>query len=173
LLLSLFLFNVGGYYFLFWGLRERVNVQLTDKLDNGNYRETETVELKIRIQLPYVPSSNDFNRVKGKFEYNGNFYHLVKQKLQNDTLYIVCIPDQKEKRLVTAMTDYARLANELPDESKKAFNFLSKLLKEFRSTTTLTTISIEGWTSELGYISTIDSTLDPVRSIVAPPPKHG
>jgi hypothetical protein len=173
LLILLFLFNVGGYYFVLWGLRAHRNIELTQKLDSGNYRDTETVELKVRMQLPYVSPSDDFSRVKGKFEHNGNFYHLVKQKLQGDTLLIICIPDLKEKHLVAAMNDYAALANELPDDSKKAFHFLSKLLKEFRPSASASTIRVEGWSSEFKCASITEATLDPQISVSSPPPKRG
>lgn len=173
LLLVLFLFNVGGYYFVFWGLRKQVSFELTQQLDKGIYREAETVELKMSIPIPYVGTSDEFSRIKGKFEYNGNFYHLIKQKLENDTLYVVCIPDMKEKNLVSTMTDYAQVTNELPDQSKKVFHFLSKLLKEFRTSTTTSSNITTGWTIGIEHCATIDSTLPAFTSIASPPPKLG
>ena len=36
-----------------------------------------------------------YERVNGEFEHNGEFFKLVKQKLENDTLNIVCIKDHR------------------------------------------------------------------------------
>ena len=131
LLLVIFLFNVGGYYIVLWGLRHQVNDNLSDRLDQGLYSREETVELKIPVSLPYPLQARGFERIDGKFEYKGEYFKLVKHKLEHDTLYIVCIKNIEEKRLVDTMTEYANLANDLPGTAKKAMTFLSKLVKDY------------------------------------------
>jgi hypothetical protein len=134
LLLFVFLFNVGGYYIVFWALRHQSDKQLTSLLDAGAYQQDETVEVKIAVAFPYSSLMvRGFERVEGEFEYKGDYYRLVKQKIQNDTVYVVCIKNKEEKRLVNAMTDYVKESNDLPGTAKKALSFFSKLLKEYNS----------------------------------------
>src|SRR6187402_1292445 len=109
-LLTIFLFNVVGYYGIFWLARERSNAAITCRIDSDQYTSAETITLKFPITLPYSTNSEDYARVRGSFEHQGEFYKLVKQKLEKDTLYIVCIKDRHEKKLVNAMADYTKAA---------------------------------------------------------------
>jgi len=68
--------------------------------------------------LPYPIQQNGFERVDGEFEYKGEYYNLVKQRLENDTLFMVCIRNHQEKRLISTMTEYANMANDLPVGAK-------------------------------------------------------
>ena len=104
--LLVFLFNVGGYHIVFWGLRVQTDRELSNRLDANLYDPEETIQLRIPIALPYPIQSHDFQRVDGRFEHNGQQYKLIKHKLQSDTLYVVCLRDHATRQLVTTMTDY-------------------------------------------------------------------
>jgi hypothetical protein len=172
LLLCLFLFNVGGYNLVFWALRKHANVELTARLDNNAFETDETIELKIPITLPYASNPTGFERTRGKFEYGGNFYQLVKQKLEKDTLYVVCIPDHQEKQLVKTMHAYAELANELPAGAKKALTFIGKILKEFNPS--FEPVHVEnttGWARNLTFIPVELSLFQKHTSETYSPPK--
>jgi hypothetical protein len=153
------------------GLRHRAGLKLTQRLDNGKYTNDETVELKIPIAIPYSINQNGFERVDGRFEHRGTFYKLVKRKLQNDTIYIVCIIDHEEKNLMTTMTEYGKMTNDLPASSKKTFNFLSKLQKDFNSSFNEQVQHTIGWTMELNHLEKAFPTLPAVISIISPPPE--
>ena len=170
-LLMVFLFNVGGYYIVFWGLRQQNSIELTARLDANQYTAEETIELKIPVTLPYPIQQQDFERVDGKFEHNGEHYKLVKHKLLNDTLYIVCIKDQEDKRLVKTMTEYVKLSNDLPANSDKAANFLGKLLKDFESADDVAFTGTDGWSLQLSFISKTYLTIIREKNIISPPPK--
>ena len=166
-----FLFNVGGYYIVFWGLQQRYSRELIERLDANLYSEEETIELKIPVTLPYPLNQQEFERVNGKFEHNGEYYKLVKQKLHNDTLYIVCIQDHQQKRLEKTITEYANLSNDLPSNSDKALNFLGKLLKDFESNKNLDLVASGVWCLEIPLTFHSFKTIDQEREIHSPPPK--
>ena len=73
--------------------------ELTQLLNAGNYSELETFEFKIPLNIPYPIQNRGFDRVHGAFEFDGEFYELVQQKLERDTLYVVCIKNASESRL--------------------------------------------------------------------------
>jgi hypothetical protein len=171
MLLSVFLFNVGGYYIVLWVLRHHSNIVLSQRVDAENYTADETIELKIPVTLPYQLQERNFERVHGKFEYEGEFYTLVKQKFQNDTLHIVCIKNQQEKRLVSSMSDYVKLSNDLPGSSKKAVTFLGKLLKDFNPSSATDVVETESWSSEITFTSNSYSCRTAPHSLITPPPK--
>ena len=172
LLLAVVLFNVGGYYLFFWGLRTHASMELMRQLDAESYSLNETIELKIPISLPYPLQENGYERINGAFEYKNQQYKLVKQKMEGDTLFVVCIKDHKEEKLQHAMTDYAKVSNDLPSASKEKLNLMSKLLKEYNSQFPVAIINeLSGWCviSRNCYHSTKINSVD--QPIFSPPPK--
>jgi hypothetical protein len=150
LLLALFLFNVGGYYVIFWGLRQHHNYQFNAKLDANQYSSDQTVELKFHLSLPYPSLQYEYERVNGKFEHNGEFYKLVKKQLRNDTLYVVCIRDKHEERIVETMNEVENLASDVP-ASDKDISFLTKLLKDFEAFEETSLTQTAGWVQPISH----------------------
>lgn len=171
LLLLVFLFNVGGYYLVFIGLHHRSDLLLSKKIEGNQYNADETIELKIPVTLPYPLQQNGFERVDGKFEHQGTFYKLIKQKLENDTIYVVCIRDVASKNIANTLKDYVAKTNDLPANSKNSLNLLGKFLKDFESLETDLIQHGNGWTSKIEFA---DLTFTPHAAILTPhgpPPK--
>lgn len=57
--------------------------------------------------MPYLVSHNNYERYDGSIEFNGTHYNYVKRKVSNDTLHLLCIPNQQKAALYTAKKDYA------------------------------------------------------------------
>ena len=169
--LLVFLFNVGGYYFVFVGLRHSANKALTIKLNNDHYTEEETFLFKMPLTLAYQINQTDFERVEGAFEHNGEFYKLVKQKLANDTLYVVCIRDHKEKQLVSAMADFAKISNDVPSSRNDGLSLLSKLSKDYESHSIIEIITHSGWYLSTFYAHFTSSLPDREIPVQSPPPE--
>lgn len=167
----IFLFNIGGYYLVFWALRYQTTLEVTSRLDEEDYSNDETIELKIPLSIPYLFHPRGFERVHGKFEHKGEFYQLVKQKLQNDTLYVICYKDHQTKNLMNTMTDYVSLSNDLPGTAKKAMNFLGKLLKDFESGPDVALVGSNTWCLDLTFSFLHEEVLFTSISFAGPPPK--
>jgi len=133
LLLTVFAFNIGGYYLAFKALQVTAHQVLIEKINNEEYSEELTVELKVPLALPYSTTpSSEYKRVNGRFEYEGDVYKLVKQRLQNDTLYVVCIKDHEEKKLINDFKEYAQKAQDTGSNSKKESGTSSKqIIKDY------------------------------------------
>ena len=168
---SLLPFNVGGYYIVFWGISLGLEQRLNSRLDANQYKEDETVELKIPMTLPYPIQSNGFERVDGKFEHNGEFYQLIKHKLQNDTLYVVCIRDHDTKSLVSTLNTYVKDTLGLTNTNKKALNFLSKLLKDYYAEDNINVDRWPGSLAEMVFADIPDLFLQIEIAVHAPPPR--
>jgi hypothetical protein len=163
-----FLFNVGGYYIVFWGLRAHADQALAKKLDAGLYAEAETVELKIPVTLPYPLQQRGFERVDGKFEYKGEHYKLVKQKHAHDTLYVICIRDSQQKKLVKTMQDYVKMTNDLPSSTDNTLHLFGKFLKDFEPATAEMLFRQQGSSKALPL--TASAFFLPGQSIIIPSP---
>jgi len=134
LLLFVFLFNVAGYYPVFLGLKYWARAEMDQRLDEENYTADETVTIKVPLTVPYNIFSQDYERASGAFEYRGEFFKLVKQKLVHDTLYIVCIKDHKEKQFHTAMTDFVKLSSDIPTSAHQTLKFYTGFIKDYMAT---------------------------------------
>jgi hypothetical protein len=110
-LIVLFLFNVIGYYGIYMAMLRQARVSLNEKIDNEQYKDDQTVTIKIPLSLPY-PVQAEFQRVEGDFEHQGEFYKLVKQKYANDTLYVVCIKSTEEKKAFKVFSDLVKLSTD-------------------------------------------------------------
>lgn len=173
LLLVVFLFNVGGYYLVFWGLRYQADQKLTVRLDANLYDRAETIELRIPLTLPYPIQSEGFRRVDGRFEHSGQFYKLVKQKLENDTLTVVCIRDVQTRDLVNTIRDYVQLTLDLPGTpaGKAALNFLGKLAMDFCSNNEITFVDDYQIKASVLFTERPEFFLEPAIAVLGPPPK--
>jgi hypothetical protein len=168
--LFVFLFNVGGYYLVFVGLHHRAQRLLTQKIETNQFEGHETIELKIPITLPYPILQTGFEKANGKFEHNGIYYKLIKQKLENDTVYIVCIRDIESKKIANTLKDYVAKTNDLPLNSK-SLNLFGKFLKDFETIETDLIQHGYGWSSEIQFADLAIITHSAIIAVHGPPPK--
>lgn len=120
----LFAFNWFGYRLYYDYLQHKTNENLEALIDNNSYDESELMEIKIPVNLPYQTSWDSYQRYDGEIKLNGVIYKYVKRKLANDTLYLMCIPNSNKMRLETAKNDFFKLTNDLAqnDNSKNSDN---------------------------------------------------
>ena len=119
MLISLFLFNAGGYQVLHAYLQHELDANLENKLDNHSYDDAVLVSVKIpSFSLPYSSFSRQFERVNGEIEMNGKLYKFVKRRIFNDSLEFLCIPDVNGMQLRTARNDFFKLVNDLQSSSQ-------------------------------------------------------
>ena len=169
-LLFLFLLNVLGYYGVFVGWQAKTSQQMRQTFDDDDYDHQE-ITFKIRLTVPYLADSKEYNRVDGEFEHKGEVYRLVKQRLQSDTLYIVCVKDNTSKQINQALEDYVKTFSDNPGNSKGSSKNSQNLIKDF----ICNSISIErqtsGWKETLSF-SAIDDRYEIVSSsLTGPPPR--
>jgi hypothetical protein len=122
LLLIVLLFNFIGYRFFSSYLEEKANTQLEAKLDQNDYNDDQLISLKIPVtHLSYYNSSAQFERVDGQIEVNGIQYKYVKRRFYNDSVEMLCIPNQTAMSLRSAKDEFFKLVNDLQrtGQSKK------------------------------------------------------
>lgn len=137
ILIFVLLFNLFGYRFVADYIQAKNDRQLEARLDNNRFDESQLIELKVPIHLPYQTSWPDFERYDGEVELNGILYKYVKRKVANDTLILLCIPNQQKMNLQTAKNDFFKTTNDLAqnNNSKKSGDSktvdFSKLVSEY------------------------------------------
>lgn len=144
----LVLFNALGIYGILIGIQYQSGRAMETRLDNEDYDHTETVTLKFPMALPYHIDKGSYERVDGKVEHKGEFFRLVKQKLEKDTLYIVCIKDHDSKRISEALSDYVQTYTDKPIDGKQLLKGFS-LIKDFLPSATHLQSASAGWHYDL------------------------
>lgn len=173
-LVLLLLFNALGFVGLFMGLRYKTSLDLVQRLDNLDYSEDETITLSMPISIPYHMDSEEYERVDGEIEHEGEFYRLIKQKLVKDTLYIVCIKDSKSKRIKQAFADYVKSFTDKPSNtSHPTTNILSTFIKDYIPQVFQVESSSNGWTQEVSVSSNPVVLLSSFSASIVHPPERG
>jgi hypothetical protein len=167
----LLLLNVLGYYGVFMGLHYKNSQDLMQRFDANDYREQETVTIKVPLALPYASSDDQFERVDGELEHNGEFYRLVKQRLHEDTLYIVCYKDNQSKRIKQALADYVKTFTDKPVDAKSSGKAIQNFIKDYISSVIKIESATGGWENPLSFFAVEHAYQQSVISLIKHPPK--
>jgi len=171
-LIALLIFNVLGYYGLFFGLHYQHKQSLINRLDVADYDESKAITLKIPISIPYVADSKEFQRVNGEFEHQGEFYQMVKQRFNQDTLYIVCIKDHTSKRIHQALEDYVKSFTDKPGDAKNSSKTVPTFIKEYMATSYEIKNISSGWSSSVSRYSAPAVFVDSFSASIIHPPER-
>jgi hypothetical protein len=109
------LFNWYGYRLLTAYLESKTDDQLASRLDNNSYDETALISIKVPAgHLAYYNSSTQFERFEGQIEIRGFQYNYVKRRLYNDSIEMLCLPNQMAMQLRNDRYEFYKLVNDLP-----------------------------------------------------------
>lgn len=122
LLACVLLFNWFGYRILSDYFQKHADLVLEKKIDNSDYDESQLIEIKVPIELPYQTNWKEFERFDGQVEVDGIHYKYVKRKVFNDSLILLCLPNESKMKLQSARDEFFKLVNDLqhPSQSKKS-----------------------------------------------------
>jgi hypothetical protein len=133
ILVVLVLMNVMGYYGLLVGLQYRNAQNLITQINAGAFSDADTESLKIPV--PGNPGSQEYDRVDGEFEKDGQVFRLVKQRLYKDTFHIVFIRDEMGTLIKHALADYSKSFSEKTQDDDHQLIILPIFLREYLSKT--------------------------------------
>ena len=117
-MLIVYLFNLAGYNFLFHYYIQQSDKLISQRADIDDFSTASLIEVKVKLNLPYITDWSDYQRYDGQVEVNGVHYNYVKRKISQDTLHLLCLPNETKTKLYHTSTDYAVRANDLPAEKQ-------------------------------------------------------
>ncbi|MEP6615364.1 MAG: hypothetical protein ABJA57_02235 [Ginsengibacter sp.] len=113
IIICILMFNWFGYQLVTDFLQNKADSRLEAKLDLNNYDESQLIEIKVPVSLPYQTTWSSFERFDGEVEMDGIIYKYVKRKVVNDTLVLLCIPNHQKMQLQSAKEDFYKNTNDL------------------------------------------------------------
>ncbi|WP_160144110.1 hypothetical protein [Chryseolinea soli] len=166
----LLLFNVVGYYGLFFGLRYANDREMQEKLDADAFDTSETITIAVPIAIPYMVDSRNFERVDGKVEHNGESYRLLKQRFERDTLYLVCVKDVQDQRIDQALARFVKTFTDRPQDASHQTKIFATFIKDYVAQTfSIRTLAL-GWQQQrVDKIMVVATPADYHPSITHPP----
>ena len=117
-MLAVYLFNLAGYGFLFRYYIHESDKVISQRADISDFSEASLIEIKFKLNLPYLTDWADYQRYDGETEVSGVHYNYVKRKVSQDTLYLLCLPNDVKTKLYNTSTDYAMKVNDMPSEKQ-------------------------------------------------------
>jgi hypothetical protein len=115
-------------------IAENADQQLELRLDNNDYHESQLIEIRVALNMPYQNEQAEFERHYGEMEVNGKYYTYVKRKIENGFLILKCIPNNSKEQIKAAGNDYFKMTNGLDqNQADKKQNSNSNLAKNFWS----------------------------------------
>lgn len=172
LLLGLLLFNLGGYYLLFIGLRIKADRDMEERLDAGKYNPGQSIILKVPVYLPYQPDMKEYQPVmNGELVFEGKHYNAVMRKVYRDTVYTVYTLNTYKNRLYRKLNDLTAMFTNVPRSHSKDSHIWDNLLREYLPLTAFA--SLQGSAESRRIIAPHVSSPLPfmTRAVPAPPPR--
>ena len=171
-MLFLFLLNVLGFYGIFLGLQFKYAREANRNLDEDRYSSFDVVTFQVPLSIPYYSDHQDFERVKGEFEHEGEVYRLLKQKYAGDMLTLVCIKDHGAKNINQALANYVKTFTDKPVNSKQQNSKLPQsLCKDYLTTLVSVESQTSGWKKPAVYAIPAQQYLSLNPSRIEYPPK--
>ena len=144
---------------------------MLNRFDGDSYDGSKVQTIKIPLTLAYPVQDNGFERINGEFQYQGEFYRLIKQRFYQDTLHIICIKDEQLKNIHEALTDYVKTFSDNPADAKSGSKIKIDFIKDYLGSTTSILHESSGWNYSLSYKREINQKQIIFLSIPSPPPE--
>ncbi len=133
LLLLILAFNFGGYRLIISLLEKRADVKLEAQIDNIEYSETQLIEIRVPLNMPYQERYTDFERHYGEINIEGKLYTYVKRKIEGNVLVLKCIANESKQQLKQTANELAKsnTGQDQDNSGKKQSNTLKSVSTDF------------------------------------------
>lgn len=114
-------------------MQDHEDQKLESRIDNHDYDESQLIEIRVAMNMPYQERFTDFERHYGEVNIDGKIYRYVKRKIEGDVLILKCIPNQSKQELSAIKNEMAKAnsGNEADQPGKQQQN--TSLAKNFWS----------------------------------------
>ncbi|WP_342089267.1 hypothetical protein [Dyadobacter sp. OTU695] len=126
--------------------------------------------------LPYSNSWENTDDVAGLFQYEGKFYNVIHQKIENDTAYVTLKTNLSARERFLELADQITDVNHTKKETpmRKAIRSLSELAKVYWLSPHQTIVVFTDAAAKAcsTYTGTNSTFISPLLALFGPPPEH-
>jgi len=107
-LLFLMAMNTVGHYAFLVLLRNQIAIATEEKIHSNLNEPGGNFIVKLPMNVPYLLDSKEYETAGVCFTYEGKVYQTINKRLYQDTLYVVCIHDQRTTAVDNKINEVAR-----------------------------------------------------------------
>ena len=122
-LLSLHLFNIGGYLALYQYFSYKSDKFFNEQTGKNKYNVHELTEIKIPVDMPTVTEWPTYENISGSIQFEDASYNYVKMRLTRTAIYIMCVPNYETTRLLGGNVISAKHIKNIPVPKKEHVPF--------------------------------------------------
>jgi hypothetical protein len=82
-------------------LQNHADRKLETLLDDNKYDESQLIEIRVAMNMPYQQRFTEYERHYGQIEIDGRSYTYVKKKVEGDIVIFKCIANESKQKLMT------------------------------------------------------------------------
>ena len=113
-------------------LQNKADANLEVSIDNKDYDESQLVEMRVELNMPYQDRHTEFERHYGEITIEGKAYSYVERKIEGNVLVLKCIANQQRQDL-KEKSDAITKANSGQDQQGNNNKQSNSFLKIFGS----------------------------------------
>lgn len=107
--LCLMALNTIGYYAFLVVAKDRLSQRTRARLETSVHDVTGSLIVKVPVSLPYgTEAPATYESAQGEIVYEGTVYQRYKQRLQGDTLYVMCVRDYQATAAKDRIDSYSK-----------------------------------------------------------------
>lgn len=99
-------------------LEKKAGKELTASIETKSFDENNLVEIKTELNMPYV-SDKEYETAYGETVIKGVHYHYVKRKIENNVLYLMCLPNEEKIALAETKSNVEKSTTETGNNNSK------------------------------------------------------
>ncbi len=99
-------------------LEKNASKDLTASIEAKDFDENNLIEIKTDLNMPYV-SDKEYETAYGETVIKGVQYHFVKRKIENNVLYLMCLPNEEKIALAETKSNIEKSNTELGNNNSK------------------------------------------------------
>ena len=141
LLFFVLLYQAGGFALQYLAPSESEAMSLD--------KNSETMVVKIPISLPYQTDWEAPREAEGELRKGDEFYQMVEQKMENDTLYTTIVADQNARdRFFDLANQVSEHLSDQPEKAPAKSKLIQTLVKEYCSSKDVWVFYIVEWSDK-------------------------
>jgi hypothetical protein len=113
-----------GYKLVLTYLQQKADLRLEARIDMNDYDESQLIEIRTPLHLPYQTTWEQFERCYGHIEIDGKSYTYVKRKLTDGFMILKCIPNTTKEVIKSTEHDLIKASQGIGQETDKASSFV-------------------------------------------------
>lgn len=169
--LFLILFNVAGYTFALELCRADIGKRAAELIETHASEISGNLIFRMPVGDTYAIIPDEYIPLEGTIEFEGATYRLVKQKLHDKLLYVVCVKDDQTRIATEEINEIiAAVSGQPTSSSTTSVNVLNTLMKYCMSSSVGNELSSEGWSREVFFGAADDTYVQSTQRTLFHPP---